>query len=486
MIIYLKIYPGRLELNPPMLSENLYIHTIGCQMNVYDSHRIAELLRPLHYEPVDAAENADLVVVNTCAIRAKAEQKVFSYLGRLAELKARRPGLIIAVGGCVAQQEGKKILDRMPAVDLVFGTHAIGRLPAHILSVKSTGRRFVDLQTSDTIDEIDYPVHSHVGGKTQRFVTIMQGCDNYCTYCVVPYVRGKESSRSADTIVAEIEQLVDIGVKEVILLGQNVNSYGKAEGTCSFPELLSRVNNIPGLTRIRFTTSHPKDLSTELIQLFGTLEKLCNHIHLPVQSGSDLILKRMNRGYTQEIFLEKVNQLRHHCPKIAITSDFIVGFPGESEDDFADTLHLIQKVAFDGLFAFMYSDRPNAPAGRFKGKISDAVKSERLQKLLELQESITVMKNKRLVGSFQSVLVEGLSKKVGIDETVAVHQQQWTGRTPCNRIVHFIVDGPHAGRISSGDLIEVRIDRAFSHSLRGKALFTKPVSVAPKGECHAA
>jgi tRNA-2-methylthio-N6-dimethylallyladenosine synthase len=306
----------------------------------------------------------------------------------------------------------------------------------------------------------------------------MRGCDNYCTYCVVPYVRGREISRRPENIIGEIKGLVLSGVREVTLLGQNVNSYGIKEGLCSFPELLELVNEIEGLSRIRFTTSHPKDLSDELISVFARLEKLCGHIHLPVQSGSNSVLKRMNRKYTRELYLKKIERLRKALPGIAITSDVIVGFPGETEDDFAATLDLVKKVEFDGLFTFAYSDRKNAPAAGFSDKISGSEKNERLKKLLELQEHYTVKKNRALVGSIESVLVEGLSKKQDTegceDDSAGFH---WSGRTSANKIVNFTDENPLAGKI-----ISVKIEKAFSHSLRGIPVNPKQASFMDAGE----
>ena len=394
-----------------MQKKKLHINTIGCQMNVYDSELIANALKPLGYAETSGLKNADLIIVNTCAIREKAEQKVFSFLGRLAGLKRKKPGIIIAVGGCVAQQEGEKILERVPYLDVVFGTHALGRLPNIIRSVEDRKIQVIDVGTKTSIDDLDLSGPTVHEGNVTRFVTIMRGCDNYCTYCVVPYVRGEESSRNPERIVREISGLVATGVREVTLLGQNVNSYGKKQGLCSFSQLLYRVNGIADLLRIRFTTSHPKDLSDELINAFDELPKLCNHIHLPVQSGSNKILKKMNRKYNREKYLEKVDKLRTKNPGIAISSDFIVGFPGETSTDFEKTLNLIKTVEFDSLFAFKYSDRPKASAARLSDKIQEQEKTARLQHLLDLQEEITLKKNRSLVGSTQIVLVEGLSKK---------------------------------------------------------------------------
>ncbi len=464
----------------------LYINTIGCQMNVYDSEQIARVLKPLGYKTTATLDMADLIIVNTCAIREKAEQKAFSFLGRLAGLKRKKPGLIIGVGGCVAQQEGEKILERVPFLDVVFGTHAIGRLHRIIERIESKRCRIVDVEMTTGIDEFESVGDFQENGNATRFVTIMQGCDNFCTYCVVPYVRGRETSRNPERIVEDVKGLVDSGVREVTLLGQNVNSYGKKEGLCSFPELLSRVNEIEGLLRLRFTTSHPKDLSEDLIHAFTNLEKLCLHIHLPVQSGSNRILKRMNRKYTRELYLQKIAKLRNICPDIAITSDFIVGFPGETRDDFEETLDLIKQVQYDGLFAFIYSDRPNAPAARFPEKISEQEKKERLQRLLNTQEHFTTQKNEALVGSTQWVLVEGLSKKHG--KTIMQNRHpdvQWTGRTSTNKIVNFIqVDDEDMALDENltGKMVNVRIEKAFSHSLWGRIVKIEQTPLGLKGD----
>ena len=385
-------------------------------MNVYDSHQIEKSLLALNYKATENLKKADLIIVNTCAIREKAEQKVFSFLGRLAGLKRKKPDLIIGVGGCVAQQEGKKILRRVPYLDVVFGTQAIARLPKIIERVELKKTRMIDIGMKDQIVEIESSADSPEKGpkdkKISAFVTIMQGCDNYCTYCVVPYVRGRETSRNPEKIVKEIKGLVNSGIREVTLLGQNVNSYGKKEGLCSFAELLSLINNIDSILRVRFTTSHPKDLSDDLIFAFKKNEKLCRHIHLPVQSGSDKVLKKMNRKYTRAMYLEQIKKLRKICPDISITSDFIVGFPGETKADFKETLDLIKTVEYEGLFAFKYSDRPNAKAALFAQKVPDKEKKERLKKLLDLQEVISRKKNRALVGTTQEILVEGFSKKM--------------------------------------------------------------------------
>jgi tRNA-2-methylthio-N6-dimethylallyladenosine synthase len=474
-----------------MKTKYLYINTIGCQMNVYDSDKIAKSLLSLNYKATENLNKADLIIVNTCAIREKAEQKVFSFLGRLADLKRKKPGLIIGVGGCVAQQEGKKILERVPYLDVVFGTHAIPRLPGIVERVELKKSRIVDIGMTDRIVEIESVPDSPENEKVSAFVTIMQGCDNFCTYCVVPYVRGRETSRSPDKIVKEIEGLVNSGVREVTLLGQNVNSYGKKEGLCSFSELLSLISKIDGILRIRFTTSHPKDLSDDLILAFKENEKLCRHIHLPVQSGSDKVLKRMNRKYTRALYLEKIEKLRNICPDISITSDFIAGFPGETKADFNETLDLIKTVKYEGLFAFKYSDRPNAKATSFAQKIPDQEKKERLKKLLDLQESISRKKNQALVGSTQEILVEGFSKKMSsvlpkagkpkINESLS-NDIQWTGRSSTNKIVNFNLESSSVscGESFTGSIVNVEIEKAFSHSLWGKYLKLEPAPL--KGE----
>ena len=448
-----------------MQNKYLYINTIGCQMNVYDSSQIAGLLSKIGYHLTDSEKKADLIIANTCAIREKAEQKVFSYLGRLADMKKRNPDLIVGVGGCVAQQEGKNIIKRVPWLDIVFGTHAIARLPEIVKKVESSRCRIIDIEMTTGIDEFELTENINKSD-ISRFITIMQGCDNFCTYCVVPYVRGRETSRSPEKIIKEITNLVNKGIKEITLLGQNVNSYGKKQGLCSFSELLEQINSIKGLSRIRFTTSHPKDLSQDLMYAFKNLDKLCSHIHLPVQSGSNNILKKMNRKYTREIYLEKVEQLRNICPDIAITSDMIAGFPGESRADFDQTLELMKIVEYDSLFAFKYSDRPNAPAGNFSDKISEPEKKARLKEILDLQEYYTLKKNKAMIGTVTKILVDGLSRRNIKKEIFQNKEIQCTGRTGTNKIVNFI----NADNIDNliGKIVSVEITDGFSNSLKGR------------------
>jgi tRNA-2-methylthio-N6-dimethylallyladenosine synthase len=432
------------------MARRFHIETMGCQMNVHDSGLMASMLEDGGWCQARSRNDADLIIVNTCSVRAKAEQKVYSLLGRLAILKRERPELVIAAGGCVAQQQGRALLESCPHVDLVFGTHQVANFPA-LLAETERGRRPCEL----TLNYLFAAPHASRRSGAQSYVSIMQGCDNFCAYCIVPYVRGREVSRPQEDILAEVRGLVERGVREVTLLGQNVNSYGKGLGGGTgggFAGLLKALAAVEGLARLRFTTSHPKDFSSELARLFGKLAPLCEHVHLPVQSGSTRILKTMRRGYSREDYLERVSWLRKQSPNVAITTDFIVGFPGETEEDFEQTLSLVQEVGFEGSFSFKYSDRPPAIASKFPGKLSEAVKAERLERLLRCQEQITLEKNRRLAGSVQEVLVEGKSKRGAT----------LTGRTRCNRIVHF--EGP---RGLVGRLVKVRIEEAYSHSLRG-------------------
>jgi tRNA-2-methylthio-N6-dimethylallyladenosine synthase len=476
-----------------MRTKHLYVNTMGCQMNVYDTGQIQNRLAPLGYVPTAELEKADMIIVNTCSIRDKAEQKAFSFLGRLAPLKERHPGLIIGIGGCVAQQEGRRILKRMPFVDMVFGTHAIGRLPGIVRRIAEKRCRLVDIEISETISPDDYLLDGFPQTETSAFVTIMRGCDNWCTYCVVPHVRGRESSRPEKDVVAEIEHLVSKGVREVTLLGQNVNSYGLKEGTGSFVRLLIAVSAVDGLERLRFTTSHPKDLSPELVACFQRLDKLCHHIHLPVQSGSDTVLKRMNRRYTRDAYLDKVAQLRALNPDLAITSDIIVGFPGETDADFEETLSLIRRVEYDGLFAFIYSDRPNAPAVKFSDKVDAAVKKERLQRVLSTQELFTLKKHNMLVGTVQEVMVDGPHESnggVGGKRDETARNLKWSGRTNTNKIVHFAQNDAAASsnQMLTGKIVRIMIEKALPHCLLGRQVPSKEASDASgKGErTHAA
>ncbi|MFO7839704.1 MAG: tRNA (N6-isopentenyl adenosine(37)-C2)-methylthiotransferase MiaB [Desulfosalsimonadaceae bacterium] len=462
-----------------------YIHTIGCQMNVYDSGQMMALLAASGFEEAADAARADVVIVNTCAIREKAVQKMASFIGRFSGLKKKDPHRRLVVAGCVAQQESRKILERFPYVDIVLGTRALPRLPQMLEKLKDGGGPLVDTTMDGGLEKADTE-RLHLFHKTEvsEFVTIMRGCDNFCTYCVVPYVRGREISRPPEDILAEVRALVRSGMKEVTLLGQNVNSYGKKEGMPGFSELLERVNEVEGLERIRFVTSHPKDLSDSLIRAFPRLEKLCRHIHLPVQSGSDRILKKMNRGYTAAGYLDKIRRLRRAAPDIALTTDIIAGFPGETAADFQQTLELLHQVSFDSLFAFAYSDRPNAPARRFPGKVAEDEKNRRLRELFAMQEDITRKKQAALVGARMNVLVEGESKKQQkLRAAGNAGDTELCGRTTGNRIVNFC-PGPDCGLDIAdvkGQIISVRIERAFSNSLWGIPAAMESASTQNKG-----
>ena len=443
-----------------------YIHTIGCQMNVVDSEKLAGILTSRGYEITRDPDQADIVVCNTCSIRHKAEEKAFSFLGRFAREKKKRPRLLTVMAGCVAQQEGEKAFDRIPHLDLVLGTQAFARFGQHLDALKSGRKQVVDTADSPQIFESMPDSSCFDENRVSKFVTIMQGCDNYCTYCVVPHVRGRERSRTPEAIVDEIRILGQAHIREVTLLGQNVNSYGKKEEGISFPQLLEKVSQIQGIERIRFATSHPKDLSLELIHAIRDIDKVCNHLHLPVQSGSNKILRRMNRGYTREIYLEKILALKTACPDIALSTDIIVGFPGEDPQDFRETMDLLKEVEFDSIFAFAYSDRSSAPAAKFGHQVDEQIKMDRLNELLALQEFYTEKKNRALIHQQVEVLVEGESAKPreGFIKT-SPGMKQMTGRSAANKIVHFPSEF-----ISIGDLVRIYIENAYTHSLWGYPL----------------
>ncbi|PID73361.1 MAG: tRNA (N6-isopentenyl adenosine(37)-C2)-methylthiotransferase MiaB [Desulfobacterales bacterium] len=444
--------------------KQVFIQTIGCQMNVCDTDRMIALLAPLGYTGAAAPEEADLVIVNTCTIREKAAHKAYSFLGRLAGRKKRKPDLLIAMGGCLAQQEGKKAFRRAPYLDLVFGTRALDRLPDHIDALSRERTRIVDIGmggqgTAGAPPPLDAVPAS---GGVSRFVTIMRGCENFCTYCVVPHVRGKEESRRPGDVLAEVRNLVAAGAREITLLGQNVNSYGIKENFPSFARLLEQVASVEGLDRVRFTTSHPKDLSPALMRAFRDIPEICPHIHLPVQSGSNAVLKRMNRGYSRECYLEKIRSLREIHPGITLTTDIIVGFPGETGADFAKTLDLVRTAGYAGLFAFKYSDRELAPAARFSGKVPEAEKDARLAELFRLQESITIRRHERMRGRRVEVLVDGCGRGRK-DPLTGAAIPQYAGRTGGNLIVNF----SDPATDWTGRLVTVEITGVHAHSLSG-------------------
>ncbi|MDY0268116.1 MAG: tRNA (N6-isopentenyl adenosine(37)-C2)-methylthiotransferase MiaB [Trichloromonas sp.] len=436
------------------MPKHFFLETFGCQMNVVDSEQIVDLLRGMDYAPADRPEDADLILLNTCAIRDKAERKVYGHLGRYKPLKAVRPGLILGVGGCVAQQQGEKLLKDIPYLDLVFGTHNIHRLPDLLRDVEIRHRRGHALEFHDRETRLRLFPQRSGGEAVTRFVTVTQGCDNFCSYCVVPLVRGREISRPSGEILDEIRQLAASGVREVTLIGQNVNSYGVGvPGELSFARLLAEVEGIDDIVRIRFTTSHPKDLSDELIDCFGSLKKLCNHIHLPVQSGSDRILRLMNRGYTREQYLDRVRRLRRVRPEIRLSSDIIVGFPGESEEDFADTLSLTEEVNYVDIYSFIYSPRSGTAAVKLEDSLTAGERQARFDRLLKIQEDISRQWRERDAGAILEVLVEGESRQ---------GQGQLFGRTTWNRIVNFA--GP---RDLIGSLVPVHITQVYRNSHLG-------------------
>ena len=438
--------------------KRLYIQTYGCQMNQYDSERIARVLGRVDYVATESIENADLILLNTCSVRDKAEQKVYSSLGRWKELKEQREGVVIGVGGCLAQQEGERLLKRVPHLDLVFGTHNIHKLPEMVEQVQTWRTRPAETAFyRDPSYMEDAECRTHVQG-SKAFVTIMQGCNKVCSFCIVPHVRGREVSRPSEKIIAEVECLVCQGVKEVMLLGQNVNSYGKTSpGEINFAELLGRVNAIPGLERIRFTTSHPQDLSPELIEAFATLEKLCEHLHLPVQSGSDSVLARMRRGYNCKEYLHRIRLLNDRCPQVALSTDIIVGFPGETDDEFQSTLELLRQVEYDEIFSFTYSPRPQTVSAKlYDDDVPNEIKKDRLKKVQSLQREVSLRKNRERIGAVEEILVDGQSK---------LKNGQIMGRTRTNRIVNLL--GPEA---LVGSLVSIRITGASANSLVGELL----------------
>ncbi len=444
--------------------KKLYLQTYGCQMNQYDSERIAQILGRMDYERTEHIETADLILLNTCSVRDKAEQKVYSALGRWKELKDRREGVIIGVGGCVAQQEGANLLRRMPHVDLVFGTHNIQKLPQMLEQVRRSQSRPVEIAFYRDPSYMDDPEgRTRVEG-AKAFVTIMQGCNKVCSFCIVPHVRGREVSRPSAKILVEIEALARQGVKEIMLLGQNVNSYGKTSpGELSFAELLGRVNDVAGLQRIRFTTSHPQDLSPELIEAFATLDKLCEHLHLPVQSGSDSVLTRMRRGYTRDEYLTRIDRLRQRCPDVALSTDIIVGFPGETDAEFADTLEMLRQLEYDEIFSFMYSPRTQTVSAKiYDDDVVDEIKKDRLQEVLRLQKEISLKRNRQGIGNVEEVLVDGRSR---------LKNGQVMGRTRTNRIVNLTGE-----ETLVGSLLPVRIIGATANSLIGEVITAERVS----------
>jgi tRNA-2-methylthio-N6-dimethylallyladenosine synthase len=434
----------------------LYIKTHGCQMNEYDSEKMADVLAVSHgLELTDREDEADVILVNTCSIREKAQEKVFSQLGRWKQLKRNNPSVVIGVGGCVASQEGKSIIDRAPIVDMVFGPQTLYRLPVMLESVRKTGTSSIDISFPE-VEKFDNLPEPGCQGPS-AFVSVMEGCSKYCTFCVVPYTRGEEISRPLDDVVAECAILAEKGAKEINLLGQNVNAYRGPmhDGTVADLALLIHyVAAIGGIERVRFTTSHPVEFSQNLIDAYGEVPELANYLHLPVQCGSDRVLSLMKRGHTVLEYKQKIRRLREKRPDISLSSDFIVGFPGESDKDFEDTLQLIRDLEFDQSFSFIFSARPGTPAASLPDDLPLQVKKERLARLQELVNTQAARISGSMVGSTQRILVEGESRK---------RSDQLAGRTENNRIVNF--DG-HRRLI--GQFTDVVITEALSHSLRGR------------------
>jgi len=434
--------------------KKLFLRTFGCQMNEYDSDRIADVLREAEgLELTPDPADADVIVFNTCSVREKAQEKVFNDLGRVKHLKRSRPGLMIAVGGCVASQEGPAIVERAPYVDVVFGPQTLHRLPQLLERRRATGQPQVDVSFPE-IEKFDHLPPARVDGAS-AFVSIMEGCSKYCSFCVVPYTRGEEVSRPFEDVVAEIAGLVGQGVKEVTLLGQNVNAWrGTIDGTpADFAELLHYLCEMQ-LERIRYTTSHPREFTQRLIDAHAALDRLAPHVHLPVQSGSDRVLAAMKRGYTALEYRSIVRRLRQARPDISLSSDFIVGFPGETEADFAATLRLAREAEFDASFSFIYSPRPGTPAADLPDETTREEKRERLQRLQAQLEAQAKTVAERMVGTTQRVLVEGRSKK---------NPAELAGRTGNNRVVNF-PGGPGLHH----SFVDLRITAALTHSLRGE------------------
>lgn len=449
--------------------KKVYIKTFGCQMNEYDSDKMADVLRAAEgYEPTADPEQADLILFNTCSVREKAQEKVFSDLGRVKHLKAK--GVKIGVGGCVASQEGAALIERAPYVDVVFGPQTLHRLPEMLARRDAQKRPQVDISFPE-IEKFDHLPPPRVDGAT-AFVSIMEGCSKYCSYCVVPYTRGEEVSRPFDDVLTEVAGLADQGVKEVTLLGQNVNGYrgrmGDSAEIADFALLLEYVAEIPGIARIRYTTSHPNEFSQRLIDVYARVPQLVDHLHLPVQHGSDRILSAMKRGYTALEYKSRIRKLRAVRPGISLSTDFIVGFPGETDDDHARTMKLIEDIGFDHSFSFIYSARPGTPAAALHDDTPREVKLARLQQVQDAIEANGRRIGASRVGTRQRILVEGPSRR---PELGAGHELM--GRTECNRIVNFA--GP--ARLV-GQLIDVTITEAYPHSLRGEVVVRDDVTLA--------
>ncbi|HFE9701538.1 tRNA (N6-isopentenyl adenosine(37)-C2)-methylthiotransferase MiaB [Clostridium perfringens] len=431
------------------------ISTYGCQMNEEDSEKLSGMLKSQGYERTENKEEASIIIFNTCCVRENAENKVFGNLGQLKQLKKKNPNLVIAICGCMMQQVGMadKVLKTFPYVDIIFGTHNAHKFPEYLHRVLQEGVQVKEILNKEEGIVEGLPIDRK--NDVKAFVTIMYGCNNFCTYCIVPYVRGRERSRKSEDIIKEIEELVSQGYKEITLLGQNVNSYGKGlEEDIDFAGLLRKVNEVKGLERVRFMTSHPKDLSDDVIMAIKECDKLCEQVHLPVQSGSSRILKEMNRHYDREYYLDLVKKIKSEIPDVTLTTDIIIGFPGETEEDFLDTLSLCEEVGYDSAFTFIYSRRNHTPADKMENQIPDDIKHDRFNRLVEAINKKVVIKNKEYEGKVVEVLVEGPSKN---DET------KLTGRTRNGKLVNFAGDEKLVG-----ELVNLKIVRAQPFSLIGE------------------
>lgn len=430
------------------------IKTFGCQMNEHDSEKISWVLEGMGYEKTDIKEEADLIIFNTCAIRKTAEEKVYGQIGELKDLKRKNPNLVISICGCMMQREEvlEIITTKHRHVDIIFGTNNIHKLPQLINNYEKTGKTVIDILEENR--EIDESIESNRTHSFKSFVNIVYGCNNFCTYCIVPYTRGRELSRDPEKILEEIEKLAKDGCKEVTLLGQNVNSYGKTLAKeYSFADLIKDIDKIDGIERIRFMTSHPKDISDDLINLYGELDKLCNHLHLPVQSGSNRVLKLMNRKYTKEDYLKIINKVRLVNPNISITTDIIIGFPGETEEDFNETLELVKEVGFDGAYTFLYSIREGTPAATMENQIDNKVKNDRFNRLMDTLHPFGLKYNEKLLNKTVEVLVEEVSKN---------NEKILSGRTNSGKLVHF-----EANEDLIGKLVNVKITNVKTFTLEG-------------------
>ncbi|KUO52234.1 MAG: tRNA-2-methylthio-N(6)-dimethylallyladenosine synthase MiaB [Desulfitibacter sp. BRH_c19] len=438
-------------------SKKYSILTYGCQMNERDSEVLEGYLENMGYCLAETEKEADIIILNTCCVREKAELKVFGKLGELSQLKKKKPDLIIGVCGCMTQQDDvyQRIKDKAPYVNLIFGTYNVHQLPRLIFDIENTGKPAFEIWEKEG-DIVENNVSRRVD-KIKAYINISYGCNNFCTYCIVPHVRGRERSRTPEKIVEEVVNLVKEGYKEIMLLGQNVNSYGKDLKTkMDFADLLIEVNKIDGIERIRYMTSHPRDFSDKLVETIPKCDKVCEHYHLPVQAGSNKVLKAMNRGYTREEYLELVKKISQQTPNYSITSDIIVGFPNESEEDFLDTLDIVEKVRFDASYTFAYSPRKGTPAAKMESQISDTEKKARLHRLMELQNKISIQKNLELIGKDFEVLVESVSR---------TDSSRLTGRTRTNKVVNFTGD-----KTLIGKFINVKIIKAQTWNLIGEII----------------